>query len=132
MRATLDTGDYSIFGLQHIISVERKSLGDLLQCIGKDRDRFERAVMRLVAFPVRALVVESTWHAIEEGRWQSRVTANAALGSLLGWVAMGLPVVMCGDHQRAGKYVARLLFLAARRRYRENRVLIGNVMGDQE
>ncbi len=41
------------------------------------------------------------------------------LGSLLGWVEMGLPVIMAGDHERAGRYVARLLFTCARRRWRE-------------
>ena len=51
------------------------------------------------------------------------LTPAAALGSVLGWVAMGLPVVMAGDHERAGKYVSRLLFTAARRRWRECRTL---------
>ena len=35
----------------------------------------------------------------------------------------GLPVVMCGDHERAGQYVSRLLFIAARRWWRENQTL---------
>ena len=127
VRGTLDTGDYSVRGLTHHIAIERKSLGDLLSCCGTERKRFEREVQRLLAYPCRALVVESTWQEIERGEWRSKVTAQSALGSLLGWVAMGMPVVMAGDHQRAGRVVSRLLFIAARRRYRELRALAGAI-----
>ena len=106
------------------MAIERKSLGDLLACVGRERARFDREVIRLVAYPVRALVVEATWPQIEAGKWTSRVTSQAALGSLLGWIASGLPVVMAEDHDRAGRYVARLLYTAARRRWREARALV--------
>jgi DNA excision repair protein ERCC-4 len=119
---TLSTGDYSIKGLEHVVAIERKSLPDLLGCVGRDRERFDREVQRLLAYPVRCLVVESTWAAIEIGDWtRSRVTPRAATGSLLGWIAAGLPIIMAGDHERAGRYVSRLLFIAARRRWREMR-----------
>jgi DNA excision repair protein ERCC-4 len=119
----LATGDYSVRGLESVIAIERKGLADLLACIGQERQRFHREVLRLLAYPVRALVVESTWPAIERGQWRSRVNPSAALGSILNWVAMGLPVVMAGDHARAGRYVSRILFIAARRRWREARSL---------
>jgi DNA excision repair protein ERCC-4 len=118
---TLTTGDYSIRGLEHVIAVERKSLADMLGCIGGGRERFEREVQRLLAYPCRALVIESTWPEIETGDWRSKIKPAAAIGSLLGWIEQGLPVVMCGDHDRAGQYVARLLFTSARRRWRELR-----------
>lgn len=121
---TLTTGDYSVKGLEHVVAIERKSLPDLLACVGQERERFDREVQRLLAYPVRALVVESDWPIIEAGKWQSRVTANAAVGSLIGWIAAGLPVVMASDHARAGRYVSRLLFTAARRRWREARALL--------
>jgi DNA excision repair protein ERCC-4 len=124
---TLVTGDYSVKGLTHVVSLERKSLSDLLRCIGGERERFEREVQRLLAYPVRCLVVEATWEIIEAGFWQSEVTAAAALGSLLGWIAAGLPVLMAGNHVRAGQYVSRILFTAARRRWRENRQLLAKL-----
>jgi DNA excision repair protein ERCC-4 len=34
---TLATGDYSVRGLVDVIAIERKSLPDLLGCIGQDR-----------------------------------------------------------------------------------------------
>ena len=127
VAGTLATGDYSVQGLEHVVTIERKSLSDLVSCVGVERDRFDREVQRLLAYPCRALVVESDWPTIEAGGWRSKVTPAAALGSLLGWVAAGLPIVMASDHQRAGRYVSRLLFTAARRRWREARELVGQV-----
>jgi hypothetical protein len=55
------------------------------------------------------------------------VTPAAAVGSVLGWIAAGVPIVMAGDHARSGRYVGRLLYTAARRRWREARALVGAV-----
>lgn len=122
--ATLTTGDYSVRGLESIVAIERKSLSDLMGCIGTDRPRFDREVQRLLAYPVRALIVESKWNVIEAGDYRARISPQAAIGSLLGWIASGLPVVMAGNHKRAGEYTARLLYTAARRRWREARALV--------
>lgn len=124
---TLPTGDYSVRGLESVVAIERKSLSDLLGCIGGERERFEREVLRLLAYPVRALVVESTWGEIESGGWRSKINPAAAVGSLLGWMATGLPVLMCGDHRKAGVFVSRILYIAARRRWREARSLVESV-----
>lgn len=132
MRGTLATGDYSLRGLTHCVAIERKSLPDLLGCVGRERERFEREIMRLQAYPVRALVVESTWQAIERGEWSSKVTAAAAMGSLIGWIAAGIPVVMAGDHERAGKFVAKLLYTTARRRWQELRTMAAGIGTEQD
>ncbi len=124
VTGTLTTGDYSVKGLVDVVAIERKSLADLLGCIGQDRERFDREVQRLLAYPTRAVVVEATWPEIEAGNWRSQVTPTAAIGSLLGWIAAGLPIIMAGDHERAGRFVGRLLFTAARRRWREARSLV--------
>ncbi len=131
VEGTLPTGDYSVRGLENVVAIERKSLGDLLSCIGVERERFDREVIRLLAYPVRALVVEATWPDLERGEWRSKVTTAAAVGSCLGWIAQGLPVVMAGDHSRAGRHVARLLYLAAKRRWREARALVGGILTDE-
>jgi ERCC4-type nuclease len=127
ISGTLTTGDYSVLGLESVVAVERKGLGDLLGCVGTERERFEREVMRLLAYPVRCLVAEATWQDLERGEWRSKVTPQAAVGSVLGWIASGLPVIMAGDHERAGRCVSRLLFTAARRRWRELRALAGTI-----
>ena len=50
-----------------------------------------------------------------------------AIGSLLGWVAAGVPIIMAENHEHPGRYVSRLLFTAARRRWRELRTLAAAV-----
>jgi ERCC4-type nuclease len=125
---TLATGDYSVVGLEHVVAVERKGLSDLIGCVGVERERFDREIQRLLAYPVRALVIEATWADLEQGEWRSKVTPAAALGSVLGWIASGVPVIMAGDHARAGRYVSRLIFTAARRRWRECRTLAAGIL----
>jgi ERCC4-type nuclease len=124
---TLATGDYSVKGLEHVVAVERKSAEDMLACIGRERERFDREVQRLLAYPVRAIVVESGWQFFERGEWRGNVTPNAAIGSLLGWITAGVPILMAYDHERAGRFVSRILFTSARRRWREARALIASV-----
>ena len=117
--ATLATGDYSLEGLEHHVAIERKSLPDLLACVGRERVRFDREIKRLLAYPVRCLIVESSWAEIEGGAWRSKVHPNAAIGSLLGWIAHGIPVVMAGDRTKAASYVQKILWIAANRRLKE-------------
>lgn len=113
---TLDTGDYSVKGLESLICVERKSLDDLLACVGRERDRFERELSRMRAYRYRHLVIEADSKTLLSGRWQrSRVTAAAACGSLAAWAARySICVWFCGDHEPAASWVERILFQAAR------------------
>lgn len=119
VRATLETGDYSIVGLERVITCERKSLDDMLMCVGAERERFDREMQRILAYPHRLLVIECTWRDIEAGMWRSKVTPASVRGSLLGWMAAGIPIMFARDHATAGGIVAHWLFLAARRRWRE-------------
>ena len=73
IRSTIVTGDYSVLGLSHCIAVERKSLADLVGCIGNDRERFEKEIQRLMAYETRAIIVEGSWLDLETGHWRSRV-----------------------------------------------------------
>lgn len=126
---TLKTGDYSVRGLEHIVAIERKSLPDFLACVGVERERFEACVQRLLAYPTRAIVVEVSWEELERGQsythdWRSKVTAEAAIGSVLSWIVRGVPVILAADRRRASIVIQKLLIHAARRRWRESRELI--------
>ncbi len=121
--ATLESGDYSVRGLEQVIRIERKSLPDLVACCGRERERFDREVQRLLAYPVRVLLVEATWADIERGDWRGQVKPAAVEGSLLGWIASGLSVELMGDHHRAGRFASRILYTVARRRWRELRTM---------
>jgi len=130
-RGTLKTGDYSVKGLEHIIAIERKSATDMLACIGRERERFDAEIQRMLAYDVRAIVIEAGWGYFERGDWQSKITPAQAMASLLGWITYGIPIVMCYDHARAGVFVSRILFTAARRRWREARELIKHAVAEE-
>ena len=122
-RGTLTVGDYSLRGLEDVVAVERKSLEDLTSSLGAGRRRFDQQVRNLLSVPHRLLVCEGTWDELERGAYHGTLSPKSATGSLLGYMAKGLPVVMAGDHERAGRYTGRFLFLVARRRWREARAL---------
>lgn len=119
VEGTLPTGDYSVVGLEHDISIERKSLEDLLGCVGQHRERFDKEMHRLLSYPCRAVIVEASWPQIEAGEWRSKVHPSAVMGSCLGWIALGIPIVMAGNAERAGKYAGRLMYVAANRRWHQ-------------
>jgi len=119
----LCSGDYSLAGLEHIVRVERKSLEDFVACCGRERERFERELQRLLSFPSRLVVIESTWHELSEGDWRSEVKPNTVTGSLLGWQSAGIPFLLCGSHTEASRAVTRFLMIVAKRRWRELREL---------
>lgn len=114
---TLTTGDYSVFGLEMHISVERKSLPDIVSCCGSERDRFSKEIKRLLAYSVRAVVIEASWDDIKAGDWRSSLTPNHVIGSIIGWSCMGVPFFMAGND--ASDIVSRILLQGARKKYSE-------------
>ena len=121
--ATLTTGDYSAAGMLDHIAIERKSLPDLIGVVGRDRERFEREIQRLLAFPVRAIVVEASWQDIDAGEWRGRVTPLQARESLLSWIVRGVPCVMAGSRGRATAMVESILIRSVTHQYRRMREL---------
>jgi ERCC4-type nuclease len=57
----LKTGDYSIEGMEDMVTIERKSLSDLYSTLGSHRERFEREHVRMAAMEFAAVVFESSW-----------------------------------------------------------------------
>jgi ERCC4-type nuclease len=118
---TLATGDYSIVGLEHVIAIERKGLNDFVSCCAGERDRFQAELKRMLAYETRAVVIEASWADLERGEWRSKIPAQSVVSSALGWIAAGIPIVPAGDRGTAQRYTEKMLFLAARRRWREAR-----------
>jgi DNA excision repair protein ERCC-4 len=124
---TLHCGDYSVAGLTNSIAIERKSLSDLIGCVGRERERFEKEIQRLLAYETRAIIVEATWSQLHMPNWRGQITPAQAQGAVLGWIASGVPILFCDNHTLAGQTVARLLYLAARRRWRELQSFLPNL-----
>lgn len=64
----LDAGDYSILGMEHLVTCERKSHVDLVGSLSHDRDRFERELKRIQNGPYEMawLICEADWRTIFE------------------------------------------------------------------
>jgi ERCC4-type nuclease len=54
---TLISGDYSVLGLEQLFAVERKSIDDLVGCMGENQSRFERELQRLRGFRFKRLLI---------------------------------------------------------------------------
>jgi len=108
--ATLTAGDYSMPGLTELCGIERKSLADLLACIGPERDRFKRELLRLRSYRCKAVVVEASFADIHAGAYRSAIAPAAVIGSLMSWqTRYGVPFVLAGDHAGAAVVVLALL-----------------------
>lgn len=80
---TLAVGDYSLAGLEDKVAVERKSLSDLVMCLGRERERFERELARGAALDAFAVVCEGSWLELARGEYRSRLNPHAACQSVL-------------------------------------------------
>lgn len=79
----LGVGDYSLAGLTDRVAVERKSLPDLVACLGRERERFERELQRAAALDAFAVVVEASWADLAAGNYRSRINPHSACQSVL-------------------------------------------------
>lgn len=125
IRQGLTTGDYSIQGLENEVSIERKSLDDLVKSITSDRDRFRRELHRLESYRTRAVVIESSWDHILVHGYRGRTDPQSVVGTILSWSTGRVPFILAGDRDRAAEFVARILWGAAKRRYAELAELAG-------
>lgn len=117
---TLPVSDYSVRGLEHLVAVERKSLPDLLACVGRERDRFDACIKRMKSYEVRVLVIEAGWGAIELGQWRSQLKPTQVKAALYSW-AKHVSIIPASDRVTAAAVVSGILFSAARERWRELR-----------
>jgi len=104
--ATLESGDYSLPGFTDRVAIERKALDDLIACLmGPNRERFEKELRRLARYDLAAVVVESSLEDISRGRYKSEMKPQAALQSILAFMARyRVPFVFAGG-RKGGEYV---------------------------
>ena len=82
---TLQTGDYSIFGYENRITVERKSKADAYGSIGRGRTRYVKELERLSEIDYSAIVVEASLSNFVEPPRFSQLNPKSAINSLLAW-----------------------------------------------
>lgn len=121
-RASLVTGDYSIAGLEDRIAIERKSLPDLVACLGRERERFERELQRAAGLDCFCVVIEASWIDLASGQYRSRLNAHSACQSIAAFTArLGIPFHFAGS-RAAGEYftysLLRQYLQGAEKRYK--------------
>lgn len=110
----LKDGDYSIAGLERMVTVERKSLADAVGSVmPPTRARFLERCRRMARYGRKAIVIEASYAAMRsscEGFTESRAHPNAVVGSYLAiqerW---GIPVHFIDGPELAEEFVAHLL-----------------------
>lgn len=108
--SSLQTGDYSIRGLEHEIAVERKSLEDLFGTLGEGRERFENELDRLNEMR-GFVVVEAPWPVVMSGLANRRLSPQSVYGSIIAY-QQRYPRVhwwMCVDRRDAETTTFRIL-----------------------
>jgi ERCC4-type nuclease len=107
---TLKTGDYSVLGLEDRVTIERKRVGELFQCAGRDRKRFERELERLSSFEYAAIVIEGDLADILKPQQFSQVSPRTVVSSLVSWsVRFGVHVYFAGSRPLARALTYRIL-----------------------
>jgi len=114
VRAKLDTGDYSIEGLEDRVAIERKSIDDWVGSIMGARKRFYRELDRMRAFDFRCVIIEGSVRDISKGLYTSRVNPAAVLAFIAEVaVAQSVPVYLAGSRPEAQILAGAFLRAAA-------------------
>ncbi len=104
-KGMLQVGDYSILGFESNVAVERKSLADLVGCLGRDRERFERELQRARGLDSFCVVVEASWLDLARGEYRSQLNPHAACQSVMSFSARyGISFLFAGS-RTAAEYV---------------------------
>lgn len=99
---TLSTGDYSIKGLESLVACERKSLPDLVACLGREHDRFERELERGRGLEAFCVVCEGSWQELAQGQYRGLLRPHSACQSIAAFMArLRVPFWFCGSRSAA-------------------------------
>ena len=85
-RKKLKTGDYSVQGLESLITVERKTLVDLFGSLGNGRKRFEKEFQRMSEMKYAVLMIENDYKTMfGNPPSHSMIAPKKIFRSLLAW-----------------------------------------------
>jgi len=113
-RRRLKDGDYSIKGLERVVTIERKSPADAVSSVMPPlRATFLERCRRMARYTRHAIVIEASYAAMRssyEAFTESQAHPNAVVGSYLAiqerW---GIPVHFVDNPELAEEFVAHLL-----------------------
>jgi ERCC4-type nuclease len=112
----LQSGDYSILGMEDEISIERKNLDDLFSSVTWGRARFENEIKRLDSYSAAFVIIEATWPEIMEPTayrpgWVNRTEPRSVEGTIIAWSLRYSRVHWwaCGSRREAEKKTFAIL-----------------------
>lgn len=94
-KRKLNVGDYSIEGMEDLVTIERKSLSDLITTLMQHRPRFFGLCEKMTTYRWRALFVEASYEDIKSPYGEYTLAhPNAVSGTLDALEArFGIPVI---------------------------------------
>jgi ERCC4-type nuclease len=114
---TLETGDYTVAGLEHALTIERKSLGDAVGTVIHDWTRFRKQLYRMAGMDLAVVVIESSVAAILDHEYESDAEPLSVLGRLNSvTIDHGVPVVYAGSRACAETWAERFLVQVVKKR----------------
>lgn len=102
-------GDYSLVGLEKLVALERKSIDDFTACCGNERGRFEKEILALRGYPVKAVICEFKFSDVLGHRYRSKIEPASVIGSIERWMISGIPFIMAETPAGAAWIVAGIL-----------------------
>jgi ERCC4-type nuclease len=100
-KRKLTVGDYSVQGMEDLLTIERKSLSDLITTLMQQRPRFFNLCEKMTKYRWRALFVEASYEDIKSPYGDyTQAHPNAVSGTLDALEAkFGIPVVYTSQYQ---------------------------------
>lgn len=98
-RVVLRTGDYSVQGMENLLTLERKSLADMVNCTNIGRPRFIAGCARMAKFRWKAILIEASYEDIKRGWEDSEIYSDVHPNSVSGLLdaveaKFGIPVLL--------------------------------------
>ena len=129
--AGLPEGDYCLASSPQLAVAERKaSCSELATCAGRERERFERELVRLRGYPHRVVVCEFSWADVEAFDGPGEMTPAMLKGAIAAWTARYVPFALVGSRAGAEDFLRRWFMAIVRSRWREVREWTLGVRGE--
>ena len=106
---SLECGDYSVLGSESLVSIERKSLSDLLSSLTTDRTRFETELKRAKLLHRFFVVCETCPEEILRGDYRSKANPVAVWETLAAFMIRYSCFLFAQDRRYAARLVESLL-----------------------
>ena len=116
VRKKLAVGDYSLLGKENTVTIERKTLDDLVNTVIHQGKRFREELSKMASYEHRCVVVEASLSDIVKHRYTSFAEPSSVIGSVLSIIVdYRIPVYFLFNRPMARAFVQCMLERIERR-----------------